>query len=75
MTDLYKALMKENEKEIEMKFTNGNGLDLTYNDVDFFGGPSEKMKTLLLNYASYFSIKVVNISSCYYTYSIVIYIM
>ena len=31
------------EKEIEMNFTNGNGLDLIYYDVDFFEDHSEKM--------------------------------
>ena len=25
-----------------MNFTNGDGLDLTYYDIDFFGGPNEK---------------------------------
>ena len=25
-----------------MNFTDGEGLDLTYYDIDFFGGPSEK---------------------------------
>ena len=38
LTDLYQASIKEKGKNIEMNFTNGNGLDLTYYDVDFFGG-------------------------------------
>ena len=28
-----------------MNFTDGGGLDLTYYDIDFFGGPSEKNLT------------------------------
>ena len=30
-----------------MKFTNGDGLDLTYYDIDFFEGPSEKTNHLI----------------------------
>ena len=33
---------KKGWKEIKMNFIDGNGLDLTYYDVDFFGGSSEK---------------------------------
>ena len=56
LDDLYQASMKEKGKCIEMKFIDGNRLNLTYYDVDFFGGSSERMnylrmmKTLLLNY-------------------------
>ena len=32
--------------EIEMNFTDRNGLDLTYYDTDFFGGQSEKKMTI-----------------------------
>ena len=38
---------KRGRKEIEMNFTDGNGLDLTYYDVDFFGGSSEKMNYMM----------------------------
>ena len=47
LVDLYQALIKAKEKEIEMNFTNGDGLDLTYYDIDFFGGPSEKTDHLI----------------------------
>ena len=63
LDDLYQASMKEKGKCIEMKFIDGNRPNLSYYDVDFFGGPSERMnylrmmKTLLLDYASYFKIK------------------
>ena len=33
---------RKKEKEIETNFTNGNGLDLIYYDVDFFEDHSEK---------------------------------
>ena len=46
MVDLYQASIKEKGKEIEMNFTDDNELDLTYYDVDFFGGHSEKMDYL-----------------------------
>ena len=36
---------KKKGKEIEMNFTNGNGLDLTY-DTNLFGGLNEKMDYL-----------------------------
>ena len=49
LTDLYQASIKEKGKEIEMNFTNRNGLDLIYYDTDFFGGPSGKMN-YLMNY-------------------------
>ena len=41
LVDLYQTSIKEKGKEIEMNFTNGDGLDLTYYDIDFFGGLSE----------------------------------
>ena len=47
LTDLYQASIKEKEKEIEINFTNRNELDLTYYDIDFFGGPSEKTDYLM----------------------------
>ena len=36
LVDFYQALMKEKRKEIKMNFIDGNGLNVTYNDVDFF---------------------------------------
>ena len=47
LIDLYQASIKEKGKEIEMNFTDRNGLDLTYYDSDFFGGPSEKTDNLM----------------------------
>ena len=38
-----------NEKKIEMNFTNSDGFDLIYYDIDFFGGPSEKTDHLINN--------------------------
>ena len=42
LADFYQASIKEKGKEIEINFTNINGLDLTYYDTDFFGGHSGK---------------------------------
>ena len=36
------SINKSKRKEIEMNFTNDDRLDLTYYDIDFFGGPNEK---------------------------------
>ena len=47
LVDLYQASIKAKGKEIEMNFTNGDGLDLTYYEIDFFGGPSEKTDHLI----------------------------
>ena len=47
LADLYQVSIKEKGKEIEMKFTDKNGLDLTYYDIDFFRGPSEKTDYLI----------------------------
>ena len=44
LVDFYQASMK---KKIEMNFTNSDGFDLTYYDIDFFGGPSEKIDYLI----------------------------
>ena len=49
LANLYQVSIKEKRKEIEINFTNINGLDLTYYDTDFFGGPSEKTE-YLVNY-------------------------
>ena len=42
LVDLYQVSIKAKGKYIKMKFTNGNRLNLTYYDIDFLGGPSEK---------------------------------
>ena len=42
LVDIYHASIKAKAKEIEMNFTDGDELDLTYYDIDFFRGPSEK---------------------------------
>ena len=47
LTDLNQTSIKEKGKEIEINFTNRNALDLTYYDIDFFGGPREKMNYLM----------------------------
>ena len=47
LVDLYQASIKAKGKEIEMNFTDGDGLDLTYYDIDFFGDPSEKTDHLI----------------------------
>ena len=47
LVDLYQASMKAKRKEIEMNFIDGGELDLTYYDIDFFGGPSEKIDYLI----------------------------
>ena len=47
LVGLYQASMKAKRKEIEMNFIDGDGLDLTYYDIDFFGGPSEKIDYLI----------------------------
>ena len=47
LVDLYQALIKAKGKEIEMNFTDGDVLDLTYYDIDFFEGLSEKTDHLI----------------------------
>ena len=47
LVDLYQASIKAKGKEIEMNFTDGDRLDLTYYDIDFFGGPKEKIDHLI----------------------------
>ena len=47
LVDLYQTLIIAKGKEIEMNFINDDGLDLTYYDIDFFGGPSEKTDYLI----------------------------
>ena len=40
------SINKSKRKRDKMNFTDGEGLDLTYYDIDFFGGPSEKTNHL-----------------------------
>ena len=47
LVDLYQASIKAKGKEIEMNFTNGDVLDITYYDIDFFECPSEKTNHLI----------------------------
>ena len=47
MVDLYQTSIKAKGKEIEINFTDSDGLDLTYYDIDFFGGSSEKTDHLI----------------------------
>ena len=47
LTNLYQASIKAIGKEIEMNFTDYDGLDLTYYDIDFFEGLSEKTDHLI----------------------------
>ena len=51
---------------IEMNFTDGDGLDLTYYDIDFFGGPNEKTNHLIND-------EKINIDWCYFIYEIIHY--
>ena len=47
LADLYQTSIKEKGKEIEINFTDRNGLHLTYYDIDFLEGHSEKMDYLM----------------------------
>ena len=47
LVDLYQTLIKAKGKEIKMNFIDGDGLNLTYYDNDFFGGSSEKTDHLI----------------------------
>ena len=47
LVNLYQASIKTKGKEIEMNFTDGDGLDLTYYDIDFFRGSSKKIDHLI----------------------------
>ena len=49
-----------------MNFIDNNGLDLTYYDIDFFGGPSEKTNHLIND-------EKINIDWCYFIYQIIYY--
>ena len=47
LVDLYQASIKAEGKEIEMNFTDGDGLNLIYYDIDFFRGSNEKIDHLI----------------------------
>ena len=66
LVKFYQASIKAKGKEIEMNFTNGDGLDLTYYDIDLFGGSSEKTDHLIHDENS-------NIDWCYFIYQIIYY--
>ena len=47
LVNLYQSSIKAKRKEIQMNYTSGDGLDLTYYGIDFFGDPSEKVDHLI----------------------------
>ena len=47
LVELYQASIKVKVKIIEINFIDGDGLDLTYHDIDFFGSHSEKTNNLI----------------------------
>ena len=47
LVELYQTSIKAKGKEIEINFTDSDGFDLTYYDIDFFGGLSEKTDHLI----------------------------
>ena len=49
-----------------MNVTNGDGLDLTYYNIDFFGGPSKKTNHLIND-------ENTNIDWCYFIYQLIYY--
>ena len=59
LVDLYQASIKA-----KWNFTDGDGLNLTYYDIDFFGGPSEKINHLIND-------ENTNIDWCYFIYQII----
>ena len=42
LVNLYQTSIKVKGKKIKMNFTDNDGLDLTYHDIDLFGDPSKK---------------------------------
>ena len=64
LVDLYQTLIKAKGKKIDMNFINSDGLDLTYYDIDFFGGPIEKTYYLIND-------EKINIDKCYFIYQII----
>ena len=47
LVDLYQASLKDKEKMVETNFVDGNGLDLSYFDMNFFKGPSDNFNCLI----------------------------
>ena len=47
LVNLYQSSIKAKRKEIQMNYTSGDGLNLTYYDIDFFGGLGEKTHHLI----------------------------
>ena len=46
LVDVYQASLNDNGKMVEINFADGNGLDLSYFDIDFFEGPSDNFNCL-----------------------------
>ena len=47
MVDLYQASLKDKGKRVETNFADGNRLNLSYFDMDFFEGPSDNFNWLI----------------------------
>ena len=47
LIDLYQTSITTKGKEIKINFTGGDGLNLTYYNIDFFGGLGEKTHHLI----------------------------
>ena len=47
MVDLYQVSLKNKGKMVETNFADGNVLDLSYFDMDFFEGPSDTFNCLI----------------------------
>ena len=47
LVDMYQASLKDIGKRVETNFADGNGLDLSYFDMDFFEGPSDNFNCLI----------------------------
>ena len=47
LVDPYEASLKDIGKRVETNFADGNGLDLSYFDMDFFEGPSDNFNCLI----------------------------
>ena len=47
LVDLNQASLKDKGKRVETNFADGNGLDLSYFDMDFFEGPSDIFNCLV----------------------------
>ena len=47
LMDLYQASLKDKGKRVETNFADGNGLDLSYFDINVFEGPSDNINCLI----------------------------